>query len=1318
MQRFFNFHREPAKLSIEHSSNRKTKFKLLNKLTLSTFCLAATLSVIVGSVKLFAQSTSLPVIAIANHPINNNGRIEGSAQNILGESFSVSSAAQLWGDLFVPGTPNVNTNGTPNWNGQQTGSGSPNPAGYWITINSGVQLDHLVTRTDAAPLPAIPAPPNPTGNRYITINSQNDINNIGNWSTVRDLNLNSNVDDVAVPPGTYNNFSANSNAGFVFGIEGSSTPTVYNFQYINFNSNSRLTVVGPIIITVRNWSNISSSVLGSAENSNWLELRSSNGGFNISGNSTIYGNLIAPQGSISLDGTIAGSAAANYLNISSNSVIKPGNVEINQAPEAQDDSYSTAEDTPLIIVAPGVLSNDTDADGDALTATSVSGPTHGNLHFNANGSFTYTPAVNYFGPDSFIYKVSDGDLSSESATVNITVTSVNDPPVALPQTVTIHEDTPLNVPLHASDIDGDELTFILVDAPQHGTINLQPNGHYTYTPDENYHGIEIFTYKVNDGTADSNIATVTITISPVNDTPTAQNANFVTGNTTPLNVALQADDVDNDGLTYVIVTQPQNGTLSGTGPDFIYTANPDFTGTDSFTYKVNDGQADSNIATVEIEVYDADLSAVDALIRYAPENEFIGDEIYNTTGEGQTKTAQVLPGNTLAYYVRVQNQGPTPSAISITSELVGSNAQEILDNWNLTAGTVTGQDVSAQLFGEGFTTPVIAPNQQYQLFIRLQPKATAPLNVTANLLINVHGYGHWSDQTDSVKIEATVVNCIDNIPPTVAMQLPLENGTADSLNDAYGSVYDVGCAGLQKVEIAINRHQDNTWWDGSTFQASQTWNATTIESGNWHYQNGGFSSSNVPPGEYTLYVRAYDNHNNASEIERTVTIIIPTPEIDAQIGSEQQGAYIGEGIIQTNVNPPFTQEVSDYALDSPAVYYLKATNTGNVPGTFRLSNDFSMTNYPGDWEMKIFLDSEDITSQFFPTNIFQQPLAAGQSIEFRIEITPSAALEQGSTRSVRFLSNLYIAGSVVRDVVRTLTIKDLPPQPPNARPDLRFNFASFAGPGNDIYNDSGIGQTFIRPVESGQIIQTPVGIQNDAEFPDSFRIKLSAQEGWNVSVKQGQTDITEDVFSEAGWTTPILQPGQSLTIVLVSNLVDQNNPSHFYGTVLAESILNPNIIDVVKLIYQQYGVPLSYQPDALIEYPAQGYIGNNTYSTTQPTTVSNYINNGETTIVKLAAQNDGAVPQNLILFTPSYSPSWDIHYFDAAGNEITEDMDNGGFVTPLLNPGETYYLELEITPNTVLPYLSAMMVNTEIYSSIDGSYDVVRAYTRIDSQDQ
>src|SRR5205814_1018358 len=104
---------------------------------------------------------------------------------------------------------------------------------------------------------------------------------------------------------------------------------------------------------------------------------------------------------------------------------------VNDAPAAAGDSYTTAEDTALTISAPGVLGNDTDVDGNTLTAVLVSGPAHGTLTLTAICSSTYTPAANYNGTDSFAYKANDGALNSNVATVSLTVTSVNDAPVAV-----------------------------------------------------------------------------------------------------------------------------------------------------------------------------------------------------------------------------------------------------------------------------------------------------------------------------------------------------------------------------------------------------------------------------------------------------------------------------------------------------------------------------------------------------------------------------------------------------------------------------------------------------------------------------------------------------------------------------------------------------------------------------------------------------------------------------------------------------------------------------------------------------------------------
>ena len=114
---------------------------------------------------------------------------------------------------------------------------------------------------------------------------------------------------------------------------------------------------------------------------------------------------------------------------------------INDPPVAVNDKYSTAEDTPLVVPAPGVLVNDTDVDGGTLTATLTTGPANGTLVFNSNGGFTYTPNANFNGTDSFTYSVDDGTGGTDLATVDITVTPLNDAPVAAGQTQTTDEDT-------------------------------------------------------------------------------------------------------------------------------------------------------------------------------------------------------------------------------------------------------------------------------------------------------------------------------------------------------------------------------------------------------------------------------------------------------------------------------------------------------------------------------------------------------------------------------------------------------------------------------------------------------------------------------------------------------------------------------------------------------------------------------------------------------------------------------------------------------------------------------------------------------------
>src|SRR5439155_10010761 len=169
------------------------------------------------------------------------------------------------------------------------------------------------------------------------------------------------------------------------------------------------------------------------------------------------------------------------------------------APVAVNDAVTMAEDTAVV---GNVLTNDTDADaGTTLTAALVASPTHGTVTLAATGAFTYTPAANYNGSDSFTYKANDGTVNSNVATVTITITAVNDSPVAGNDTATTAEDTATTIAVLAndSDADGDTLTVSLGSQPAHGTAVVNADQTVTYTPAANYNGGDTFTYSVNDG---------------------------------------------------------------------------------------------------------------------------------------------------------------------------------------------------------------------------------------------------------------------------------------------------------------------------------------------------------------------------------------------------------------------------------------------------------------------------------------------------------------------------------------------------------------------------------------------------------------------------------------------------------------------------------------------------------------------------------------------------------------------------------------------------------------------------------------------------
>ena len=266
----------------------------------------------------------------------------------------------------------------------------------------------------------------------------------------------------------------------------------------------------------------------------------------------------------------------------------------NQAPVAQDQSVTTAEDTAIEIT----LVAD-DVDGDTLTYSIVDEPQHGSLSLVSGDKVTYTPTANYFGTDSFTFKANDGDLDSNTATISISITPVNDAPVAVDDTYTMEEKDSLTIPAlgvlaNDTDVDGDSLTAIVVDTVSNGTLTLNSDGSFTYTPTEFFNGTDSFTYKAKDAVLESDLAVVTITVTPVNDWVTANDDAYETLANVSLVVGAEEGVLENDVLldpdeevSIQILDEPLHGTLSmNDDGSFTYTPNPGYMGTDTFRYMV------------------------------------------------------------------------------------------------------------------------------------------------------------------------------------------------------------------------------------------------------------------------------------------------------------------------------------------------------------------------------------------------------------------------------------------------------------------------------------------------------------------------------------------------------------------------------------------------------------------------------------------------------------------------------------------------------------------------------------------------------------
>ena len=280
---------------------------------------------------------------------------------------------------------------------------------------------------------------------------------------------------------------------------------------------------------------------------------------------------------------------------------------VNDGPTARDDSGTVRQGRTVTLA---VMANDTDSDGTLApaTVTVLSGPGHGTVTINGDGSIDFTADAGYAGSDSFSYEVCDdgAPVACDAATVTLTITAANGRPVAVDDVSSTFEDTPVTIGVRSndSDPDGDPLTISSFSQPRHGAVD-DPAGRLVFTPDANWSGTARFTYVVCDPVGRCDEAEVTVTVTSVDDAPNANDdaVRAPGGRPVVIPVVDNDDEVDGEPVGVSVVDPPAHGTVTVDGDgDVIYTADDGYDGEDTFTYRICDPDGDCDQATVSIEV--------------------------------------------------------------------------------------------------------------------------------------------------------------------------------------------------------------------------------------------------------------------------------------------------------------------------------------------------------------------------------------------------------------------------------------------------------------------------------------------------------------------------------------------------------------------------------------------------------------------------------------------------------------------------------------------------------------------------------------------
>ena len=728
--------------------------------------------------------------------------VDGSIQQMQPESVNINGGMVIKGDLLIPGTPSVVLIGNPTYSGTVDGTGSAQPSNHQVIINGNASLRHVIRRTDASALAAVPAPVASKGTRSVTITAPNQT--IGDPSTLLNLTVNDNAGLIAIPAGTYGGFVANGNSGFTFGVAGATQPSVYTLEHLTVNGNARVNVVGPVVLNIASGFTANGNV-GIAATPGWLKVNVYTGGITLNGVAAFYGSLSAPTSSVNINGSsqLIGSLSCFQLTLNGASLLRiVSSTPVNQPPTVA----MTAPANNAVFTAPASITltaTATDSDGTIAKVEFFNGSTLLGTATSAPYQFSWTNVT--AGSYTLTAKATDNlGGAATSSPIAIQVVRPNVPPtVALtaPASGTVFA-APASIAITATATDSDGTVAIVEFYNGTTLLGTSTSAPYQFSWANVAAGAYALTAKATDNLgAATTSAPVNITVDAppiITFTSPSSGAKFVA----PAAISLVAAATDSDG-SVAKVEFYQGGTPLGTvtSAPYQFAWNNVTAGNYSVTAKAYDNAGASTLSSaITINVY-----GPPTVVLTAPAN----SAIFNAPANVALTAAATVPSGTVAkveYFqggTKIGESTASPYAFTWTNVAAGvyTLTAKVTDGLGATATsapvaitvdslpTVT---LTAPANNANFTAPAtvalsasasdsdgsIAKVEFYQGSTLLGTATSAPYQFSwANVVVG--SYALTAKATDNLGGATTsspvaIQVAKPNVPPTVSLTAPVD----------------------------------------------------------------------------------------------------------------------------------------------------------------------------------------------------------------------------------------------------------------------------------------------------------------------------------------------------------------------------------------------------------------------------------------------------------------------------------------------------------------------------------------------------------------